>query len=252
VAALTDVNGTFVEYYEYNVFGEPTIWDVNAMEIVESSVVGNRFMFTGREFDSETGLYYYRARMYSPQTGRFLQVDPIWALNLYAYCGNNPLNWIDPWGLLLERIWNDPAERAQHKDTAITYKKFVSHAAGKTLKELQHEVKTNRVMSERSAPGPSDEYRYVLDPANPGQVVDMRHFLVVGPQGELVGLGIETVQLSGDRRSAFNAQDFLSNKLGKDFYENYVEKYPHLPIDVLLFHFFRDREMQSEKDSCDR
>jgi len=102
VAALTDVNGTFVEYYEYNVFGEPTIWDVNAMEIVDSSVVGNPYMFTGREYDSDTGLYYYRARYYNPSIGRFLQTDPIGyagGLNLYTYIGNNPLNWIDPWGL---------------------------------------------------------------------------------------------------------------------------------------------------------
>jgi len=102
VAALTDVNGTFVEYYEYNVFGEPTIWDVNTMEIVESSVVGNPYMFTGREYDSETDLYYYRARYYRPSIGRFLQPDPIGyvdSYNLYTYCGNNPPNWIDPWGL---------------------------------------------------------------------------------------------------------------------------------------------------------
>jgi RHS repeat-associated protein len=103
VAALTDVNGTFVEYYEYNVFGEPAIWDVNTMEIVESSVVGNPYMFTGREYDSETGLYYYRARYYSPKLGRFLQTDPIRyraGLNLYSYCGNNPIMWIDAFGLM--------------------------------------------------------------------------------------------------------------------------------------------------------
>jgi RHS repeat-associated protein len=58
-------------------------------------------MFTGREYDSETGLYYYRARYYSPQLGRFLQRDPVgyWAgINLYTYCSNNPTSWIDPFG----------------------------------------------------------------------------------------------------------------------------------------------------------
>lgn len=59
-------------------------------------------MFTGRRNDPETGLYYYRARMYSPQLGRFLQTDPIGyadGMNQYQYCGSNPINWIDPWGL---------------------------------------------------------------------------------------------------------------------------------------------------------
>jgi RHS repeat-associated protein len=60
-------------------------------------------MFTGRHYDSEVGLYYYRARYYSPYLGRFLQTDPIRysaGLNLYTYCRNNPLNFVDPLGLV--------------------------------------------------------------------------------------------------------------------------------------------------------
>ena len=92
VAALSDEDGDVVESYSYDVFGEPSA----------SSSIGNPYMFTGRRWDEETGLYYYRARMYSAVLGRFLQPDPIGyagGLNLHAYCGNNPVNWIDPWGL---------------------------------------------------------------------------------------------------------------------------------------------------------
>jgi RHS repeat-associated protein len=59
-------------------------------------------LFTGRRFDPETALYYYRARYYAPDIGRLLQTDPIGyygGLNLYTYVGNNPLNWTDPYGL---------------------------------------------------------------------------------------------------------------------------------------------------------
>jgi RHS repeat-associated protein len=63
--------------------------------------VGNPYFFTGRRLDFETGLYYYRARMVSPNLGRFLQTDPIGyadGINWYAYCGNNPVVFVDPSG----------------------------------------------------------------------------------------------------------------------------------------------------------
>src|SRR6185437_5210791 len=63
------------------------------------------FGFTGQRVDGETnGLYYYRGRHYSPALGRFLQVDPIkysGGPHLYAYVGNDPLNRIDPSGLIV-------------------------------------------------------------------------------------------------------------------------------------------------------
>jgi RHS repeat-associated protein len=63
---------------------------------------GARFKFTGREYDSETGLYYYRARYYDPAVGRFLSQDPIGFAggdsNLYRYVRNQPARLSDPRG----------------------------------------------------------------------------------------------------------------------------------------------------------
>ena len=70
-------------------------------DLITESVYGNRFLFQGREYDYDTALYYFRARWYEPETGRWLSPDPIGisgGLNLYAFCGNDPVNFIDPTG----------------------------------------------------------------------------------------------------------------------------------------------------------
>jgi RHS repeat-associated protein len=57
---------------------------------------------TGREWDKETGLYYYRARYYDPMEGRFISKDPsglTGGINLYVYAKSNPVNYADPLGL---------------------------------------------------------------------------------------------------------------------------------------------------------
>jgi RHS repeat-associated protein len=61
------------------------------------------YAFTGREWDPEAVLYYYRARYYDPRAGRFLGEDPIrfeGGMNFYVYVDNGPVTYIDPWGLL--------------------------------------------------------------------------------------------------------------------------------------------------------
>ena len=111
VIALSNTDGDIVEAYSYDVFGTPTIytaagadglWRTADDTTATVSAVGNPYLFTGRRYDDETGLYYYRARMYAPDLGRFMQTDPIGyaeGINWYAYCGNNPTVYIDPMGL---------------------------------------------------------------------------------------------------------------------------------------------------------
>ena len=93
ITSLASGTGSLVQTYTYDSFGKQT---------ASSGSLLNPFQFTAREFDSETGLDYYRARYYDPNSGRFLSEDPIgWrgGTNFYAYVGNNPALWIDPYGL---------------------------------------------------------------------------------------------------------------------------------------------------------
>jgi RHS repeat-associated protein len=72
VAALTDSSGAVVERYAYTPYGVPLILDGGGTTVRAVSVYGNRFTFTGREWDHASATYHYRARSYDPVLGRFL------------------------------------------------------------------------------------------------------------------------------------------------------------------------------------
>jgi RHS repeat-associated protein len=100
VVSVTDSDGKLAEKVEYDAYGMPSFIDASGNEL-ESSVIGNNILFTGREFDSETGLYYYRARSMSPSLGRFMQKDPLGYINGpndYEYVSNVPTKFSDPYG----------------------------------------------------------------------------------------------------------------------------------------------------------
>lgn len=93
VTSLTTSTGGTANTYSYDSFGNLT----NA-----SGAAANPYQYTGRDFDSESGLYYYRARYYDAVAGRFTSEDPyrsLFGLNRYKYVSNHPLTFNDPLGL---------------------------------------------------------------------------------------------------------------------------------------------------------
>jgi RHS repeat-associated protein len=96
VIQIVDKNGNVVNNYQYDEWGNI---------LTSNETVSNPFKYAGEVYDSETGLYYLRARYYDPSIGRFLNEDTVegqinnpLSLNIYTYCYNNPLIYSDPSG----------------------------------------------------------------------------------------------------------------------------------------------------------
>jgi RHS repeat-associated protein len=94
ITSLSSSAGALANTYTYDSFGKLT---------ASTGTLTNPFQYTAREADSETGTYYYRARYFDQNVGRFVSEDPIGfrgGINFYRYVSNNPLNLTDPTGLV--------------------------------------------------------------------------------------------------------------------------------------------------------
>ena len=106
---INDESAVIQEVFDFDAYGKTLIfnavgtddnwWADNARQVSNSLC---QFLFTGQRYDSETGLYYYKRRYYSPVLGRFLSRDPVVTqsdTSLYQYAGSSPNRFVDPLGL---------------------------------------------------------------------------------------------------------------------------------------------------------
>ena len=107
---------TKVAEYIYDAWGNQKIMDGNSVEVADLTHIANvnPFRYRGYYWENDIQLYYLMSRYYDPQTGRFINADgleyldpeSINGLNLYAYCGNNPIMYTDITGHSWESFWN--------------------------------------------------------------------------------------------------------------------------------------------------
>ncbi len=111
ITDVADNSGNKLQHYVYSAFGILLgIKDASANDVTENPPLNTSYTYTGREQDKESGFYYYRARYYDPELGRFVQADPHpgkidtpgTTINKFSYVMNNSMNLIDPKG---EFIW---------------------------------------------------------------------------------------------------------------------------------------------------
>ncbi|HVS89750.1 MAG TPA: RHS repeat-associated core domain-containing protein [Candidatus Acidoferrum sp.] len=120
ITSLSNSAGALANTYTYDSYGKQT---------ASTGTLTNPFRYTAREFDTETSLYFYRARYYDSASGRFLSEDPLrffaGGVNFYAYVDQNPVNLTDPRGLLCKCTYSQ----------ATGHLKCIDSETGKTVAE---------------------------------------------------------------------------------------------------------------------
>ncbi len=168
--------GNVIERYKYDAFGAPTFYDGSWTQL-NGTAYNNRFLFTGREYAAtyreiytqSFTFYEYRARAYNPTLGRFMSEDPKgfvrsislgaspsdWSfsvhpdeaeLNLFRYCKNDPIDFVDPMGFYGEGDGWTPEK----------WKKFDQ---AQQTEALQLEKAVNRIVLARQAGKDSKEFK---------------------------------------------------------------------------------------------
>jgi len=209
-----------IQKNQYSSFGK--ILSIKNKERKEIGIEGateKSFAYTSREWDEEIDLYYYRARHYDPQIGRFVQKDPIGLAagdtNLYRYVGNNPKKWVDPFGLAqgLAGIGGteiDPYLLSYYLGTPAGQAALLNNFGSEDSQFARYAIIGNQLIDMRHASAAYNKTKQLMSEGFPPEVAS--------GATQILGFGVEIDQASGGRVSnIFSNFDFSGRQpsLGK-------------------------------------
>ncbi len=233
--ALTDETGSIVEGYQYDAYGRQTVftdaggdnqWFTQDDELTVngSSELHNPYMFQGRRFDVESGMYFYRNRYYNSRLGRFISRDPmgVWYDvlaygNAYSSFSSRPLVSVDPIGFGVEPFPENLESRSESvRDVRNLVKKAVNKEGIRNKEDIVDAVSWNH-------PTTWSDNRFIYT-CKYGWI-DTGHFWRSAAYGDYWGkhkaykgsVGMEVIQQITGSESAWTQEDLASNWQGAKF-----------------------------------
>ena len=193
---ITNLDGEVVQHIEYVPFGEVFVEERN-------NIWNTPYLFNAKEFDEETGLYYYGARYYDPRLSLWMSTDPMQekyaSLSSYAYCGGNPIRLIDSNGMefteaseiYISSLVSDIDKRQAKNNSNIAKKEAALANAGLSEKKIRN---LNKNISELKANNASlEEVRTEIEILrNSSQIYNVVRDNSLNVSGDILGLGAET------------------------------------------------------------
>ncbi|WP_418326993.1 RHS repeat-associated core domain-containing protein, partial [Segatella sp.] len=214
---ITNLDGEVVQHIEYVPFGEVFIEERN-------DVWNTPYLFNAKEFDEETGMYYYGARYYDPHLSLWMSTDALKEkvpnVSSYAYTENNPITYVDPDGNFRWK-WLAQWSRKWHN--------------------LWHKNKASEIMENKNAKNPYFRYTYQVGSVENGEVVVTLHYKIgkefvqtaqdVGDAVSVAGyactlsvvgaeIGVPLAAFGNEISGAFGATEFGIDLINGDFSNN--------------------------------
>ncbi|NRH20417.1 RHS repeat-associated core domain-containing protein [Candidatus Gracilibacteria bacterium] len=217
IIAISTSTGFVVQKYTYNAHGKPYIYSGSTLTPLSSytgTLYGNSRLYTGREFENDTGYYYMRARYQSSDLGRFISRDPIGQndqVNLYTYVKNSPLNYTDRNGKTGKPVLIIKGVETNNKNYG-----FVRDATKITRQRLESNGVSQDNIQEIDA-GDFDHFKSIFDDINIGkmsysQIIIIAHgtpgtmLLSNGDNGHLNEKNVSQISMNSEFSTPINLE----------------------------------------------